>query len=98
MYNDIVLIFLCIFAVYGVYSVFREIEMLLCRRNRIAAAIKISLEMDENRINEAIVFAQNCVYSYSFLERAPVIICDRENADCLQKYGYDVYVKFAEER
>ncbi len=98
MYNDIILILLCVFAVYGVYSVFREIGMLLCRKNRVAAAVNISLDMSENQINDALVFAQNSVYSYSFLERAPVIICDREKADCLKRYGYEIYVKFAEEK
>ena len=98
MYNDIVLIILCVFAVYGVYSVFREIGMLLCRKNRIAAAVSISSEMSENQINDALVFAHNSVCSYSFLERAPVIICDREKADSLKIYGYEIYVKFAEEK
>lgn len=72
--------------------------MLLCRKNCIAAAVRISSRMNENEINDALNTAQNSVYSYSFLERAPIIICERENADGLQRYGYEIYVKFAEEK
>ena len=98
MYNDIILIFLCVFAVYGVYSLVREFWMLICRKNKIAAAIRIDSQMRENDINDAILFAENYISSYSFLERMPIIICDGENAKYLKRYGYDIYIRQTEEK
>ena len=98
MYNDIIMIFLCVFAVYGVYALLREIGAVVCRKNRIVAAIKVCSEMCEDDINDAVIFAENYISSYSFLERAPIIVCDSENAKFLKRYGYDIYIKQTEEK
>ncbi len=98
MYNDIILIFLCVFAVYGAYAAVREIGMLFCRKKRVAAAIRIKTDASEDDRNEMIMTAENYISSHSFLERAPIIISDKETAKYLKRYGYEIYVKYTEEK
>ena len=98
MYNDIILIFLCVFAVYGAYAIIREMIMLLCRKSRVAAAVRIYSDMSDDEQNDAIMLVENYVCSNSFLERAPIIICDSESAEHLQRYGYEIYIRYTEEK
>ena len=93
MYNDIVMIILCVFAVYGVYSVIREIVMLLTKRNNFILAIKV----DSKTVNEDIVLAEQYLEENSVLNKKPVLLCDTEMAEEIKKYGYEVFVKLTEE-
>lgn len=96
VYNDIVIIVLCVFAVYGAYALFREISMLFSRKNRVAAAVRI--KDDEQLQNDAVVIAEQYIATHTFLERAPVLLCDKYVPSDLQKYGYEIYIKQTEEK
>jgi len=98
VYNDIILIFICVFAVYGAYALIRELGMLVCGKNRIVAAIRINSQMCEDEQNDALILADNYISSYGFLERAPIIICDSESTNDLERYGYEVYIRQTEEK
>ncbi len=95
MYNDIIMIIISVLAVYGAYALIREVAMLFSRKHRIVAAIRIKDGMLED--NDAIVVAEQYIASHSFLERTPVLICEREVPKDIENYGYDVYIKFTEE-
>lgn len=96
MYNDIVMIILCVFAVYGAYALLREISMLFSRKNRVAAAVRI--KRNERLQNDAVIIAEQYIATHAFLERAPVFLCDGDVPRDLQKYGYDIYIKQTEEK
>ncbi|MBQ8837109.1 MAG: hypothetical protein IJ002_06350 [Clostridia bacterium] len=95
MYNDIVIIILCVFAVYGAYALLREISMLFSRKNRVAAAVRV--KSNEQLQNDAIVTAEQYIATHTFLERAPVLLCDGCVPNDLKKYGYEIYIKQTEE-
>ncbi len=96
VYNDIIIIILCVFAVYGAYALLREIAMLFSKRNRVAAAIRV--KNDERCQNDSVVTAEQYIATHCFLEREPVFICDGGVPENLKKYGYEIYVKQTEEK
>lgn len=93
MYNDIVIILFCVFAVYGVYALVREVAVLLFRKSRAIAAARITSEMDADARNDAIrnaeQFAQQCVR----VDKAPVLLCDDPIDADLAAYGYAIYIR-----
>lgn len=97
MYNDIVMITLCVFAVYGVYALFREISMLFSRKIRVFAAVRINSKMSKDERNDALLAAENFIHYHSFLERAPIIINEGVSSQELKKYGYKIYELQTEE-
>lgn len=93
MYNDGSMILLCIFAVYGVYAMLREVFMLLIRKKRAVIAIRISADMERDACIEAIRFAEQLAEGNRRVERVPVLLCDALEPKKMQGYGYEVYVK-----
>ena len=98
LYNDIVMIILCIFAVFGFYSLLREFSMLFSRRSRVSAAVFVNSEMSRDEINEVILNAEDYIYNHSFLHRYPIIINDGKSFDELKRYGCNIYVEQTEEK
>ncbi len=97
VYNDIIIITLCVFAVYGVYAVIREIAMLFLKKRGLVLAIKMDSDMRKDERADAVALAENCIYKHSFLNRTPIIICDKA-VDDYKKYGYKIYVRYTEEK
>ena len=93
VYNDSSMILLCIFAVYGVYAMLRELVMLLVRKKRAVVAIRISADMERDACIEAIRFAEQFAEGNRHVERGPVLLCDAGDPDKMQGYGYEIYVK-----
>ena len=95
MYNDIIIIAVCTFAIYGIYVLLREVCMLFLGERRIVAAIRVENDcyLDSERISEV----KELIDSTFFLERTPILLCDRDAAHNFKNYGYDVYVKYTED-
>lgn len=97
VYNDIIIIFICAFAVYGAYSVLREILDALGKRLKIVAAIYITENTDWASIENAVEYANLCICEHSFLEAQPIFVTDCVNAEFLKDLKYTVYVKYTED-
>ena len=95
MYNDIIIIAVCIFAIYGIYVLLREVCMLFLGERQIVAAIRV--ENDCYLYPERISEVNELIDSTFFLERTPILLCDRDVAHNFKNYGYDVYVKYTED-
>ncbi len=95
MYNDIIIIFICTFAIYGIYAFLREVCMLFMRKKRVVAAIRVGNDISLRE--EKIANAERLIDFHYFLERKPVLLCDIEGAKENSNYGYDVYIKYTED-
>lgn len=93
MYNNTIMIVFCVLAVFGAYALLREIVMLLCRKSRAVAAVRIRAEMDADACADAVRFAEQLAGTNRQLERAPVLLCDAPVPKDLQNYGYEIYVR-----
>ena len=94
VYNDTIMIILCVFVVYGAYAFFREIFLLFSKKRCVVAAVRIKSDADIERT----ILAEQYISTYSFLDRAPVLLCEKDLSEDLKKYGYEVYIKQTEEK
>ena len=94
MYNDIIMIVLCVFAVYGAYALFKEIFMLFYRDHSVVVAVRV----DNSLYEDNIVLAEKCIADNCLLEKYPVLLCVDTVPEDLSKYGYEIYVKYTEEK
>ena len=92
MYNSIIILF-CVFAVYGAYAMLREISLLLIRKNRIVAAVRL-----DSTVADRMVLAESITQKCASFERYPVLLCEEDPFEDIEKYGMDIYVKCRERR
>lgn len=97
VYNDIIVIFTCAFAIFGVYSVIREVFAVLGRRFKMVAAIYISENTNLKSIESMVEYAELCICDHTFLEAQPILVTDCVNAEFLKDLKYTVYVKYTED-
>ena len=93
VYNDSIMILLCVFAVYGVYAMLRELILLFARKKCAVAAVRIYAGMDRDACMDAIRFAEQLAGARWQFESVPVLLCDAPASTEIQNYGYEVYVK-----
>lgn len=97
MYNEIILIILSVFAVFGMYSAIREFFVLFCEKSQLVVAIRIAADSQDENINDSLIVAYGYIDEHYILERRPVFICDDLNSECIGTLQHDVYVKYTEE-
>ena len=93
VYNDLILILLSVFSVFGVYTVIREIVMLATQSRGIVYAVRFASGDDEMRTAEMLLKAEHLAGKSGETERHPVVLTDRAGARAAEKFGYEVYVK-----
>lgn len=59
VYNDLILILLSVFAVFGIYAVIREIVMACTKSRGIVYAVRFSAGEDEMRTAEVLLKAEH---------------------------------------
>ena len=93
VYNSFIIL-ICVFAVYGAYSAFRELFSLLSKDKGFYIAVKAS-EYDDIQaaMGDAKCITQKCGQFCS----QPIILCDTENMDEYKEYGFDIYIKSGKE-
>ena len=95
VYNDIITIIVCMFAVYGAYAFLKEIIMFCLKKFKVTVAVRVS---DKSDLFNTLAAADFYISTYAFLEKKPVLLCESNDAELLKKYGYDVYIKQTEEK
>ena len=93
VYNDLILILLSVFAVFGVYAVIREIVMACTKSRGILYAVRFSSGDEEMRIAEMLLKAEHLAGKSRDTERRPVLLTDSGSAREAEKFGYEVYIK-----
>ncbi len=93
VYNNGIMILLCTLAVFGAYALLRELVLLLFRKNRIVAAVRIHADMDADARTDAVRLAEQLAGSRRQMERAPVLLSDVPVPKDLEAYGYAIYVR-----
>lgn len=96
MYNDSIMILLCVFAVYGAYALLREAAILILRKSCAVAAVRILSDMDADTCREAIRTGEEIASTHLHFERKPVLLCEIPPSAELSEYGYEIYVKQAD--
>ncbi len=96
VYNSSVMILFCVFAVYGAYAMIREAVMLLSRKSRLSAAVRIGRDMDAETCADAIRLAEQFAGSHRQFASAPVLLCEAPVPQEVQNYGYEIYVRRTE--
>ena len=97
VYNEIIIIVLSVFAVFGAYSVIREFFILLCKKEQLVVAIKITDVPNERSMLERIETAEEYITEHYIFEKHPVFICDSFDSTWGDISKFDVYVKYTEE-
>ena len=93
MYNDLILIIISVFAVFGAYAVIREIVMLFVKNTDIVYAVRLRGDGDALRVEEALAKAEYLAQTDFETESRPVLLLDGGDAEDAERYGYEVYVK-----
>lgn len=93
MYNDLIMIGISVFAVFGAYAVIREIVMLFTKTNGIVYAVRLRSGDDELHIAETLAKAEYLAQTDRLTENRPVLLLDGGEAEGAEKYGYEVYIK-----
>ena len=93
VYNSFIIL-VCIFAVYGAYSMLRELFFSISKDRVFYIAVKVS-ECDD--INESLCDAEYAAAKHRRFNVHPIVLCDTECADGYKKYGFDVYIKSGQE-
>lgn len=93
VYNDLILILLSVFAVFGIYAVIREIVMACTKSRGIVYAVRFSAGDDAMRTAEVLLKAEHLAGKCRDTERRPVLLTDSAGAREAGKFGYEVYVK-----
>lgn len=92
VYNMIMILF-SVLAVLGAYALLRELVMVLGRKSRAVAAVRIRADMDADARTDAVRLAEQIAETNRQLESAPVLLCDTPVPKELQNYGYEIYVR-----
>ena len=92
VYNDLILILLSVFAVFGIYAVIREIVMACTKSRGIVYAVRFAAG-DEMRTAELLLKAEHLAGKCRDTERHPVLLTDSTGSRAAEKFGYEVYVK-----
>ena len=93
MYNDLILIVISVFAVFGAYAVIREIVMLFVKNTDIVYAVRLRGDSDTLRVEEALAKAEYLAQTDLQTESRPVLLLDGGDAEDAERYGYEVYIK-----
>ena len=93
VYNDLILILLSVFAVFGIYAVIREIVMACTKSRGIVYAVRFAAGDDEMRTAELLLKAEHLAGKCRDTERHPVLLTDSTGSREAEKVGYEVYVK-----
>ena len=88
MYNSLIIL-VCVFAVYGAYTLIREVMVLLSRKSRVYVAIDVS----EGNVDDKILLAEFYASKYSFFASRPIIVCEESKIEEVKKYGYKICVE-----
>ena len=89
MYNSFIIL-LCVLAVYGAYSLSREIVALFCKKRLISLAVRTN-EIGE--LKDILSVAEYHTQKFGFIDNKVVVICDENKACDFEEYGFEVYVK-----
>lgn len=93
VYNDLILILLSVFAVFGVYALIREIVMVCTKSRGIVYAVRFSASDDEMRTVERLLKVAYLAGKDHDAEPHPILLASRAEAREAEKYGYEVYIK-----
>ena len=93
VYNDLILILLSVFAVFGIYAVIREIVMACTKSRGIVYAVRFAAGDDAMRTAELLLKAEYLAAKCPDAERRPVVLVCSTDAREAEKFGYEVYIK-----
>ena len=96
MYNDCVMILLCVFAVYGAYALLREIATIAFRKSRAVAAVRITKEMDVDACCDAVRLAEEIAATYLQFERGTALLFEEKPTGELWTKEYPIYIKLTD--
>ena len=89
MYNTLVII-LCVLAVYGAYSLSREMFVIFCKKKIVSLAVRTN-EISE--LKDILSVTEQHAQKFGFIDNKVVVICDESRADDFEEHGFEVYVK-----
>lgn len=93
MYNDLILVLLSVFAVFGVYALIREIVMVCTKSRGIVYAVRFAASDDEMQTVERLLKVAYLAEKDHDVESRPILLASRADAREAEKYGYEVYIK-----
>lgn len=93
MYHDLILIFISVFAVFGVYTAIRDVTMLFVKSADVVIAVRLRADCDALCLEETLAKAEHMAQTDFQTENRPVLLLDGGDADDAERYGYEVYIK-----
>ena len=89
MYNTLIIL-LCVLAVYGAYSLLREILVIFCKKKIVSLAVRTN-EISE--LKDILSVTEQHAQKFSFIDDKMIVICDEAKADEFEEYGFEVYIR-----
>ena len=88
-------IFLCMFAVYGIYSMILEICAFLSRKAHVVFAAKVGKKERRAQTEARLAALRSRAVRERRAHPDPVILCEEESvAESVRDIGYEIYIRY----